>query len=168
MSDGHSQPDFRTETAHCLKPAGNGNLISIGKKYQMTCVAEKITPELWEKIKTDLGPQYRLHIERRGLDDDFIERDRIVHVETGNYMCPAPVMMRDKSSRWFFYVMSEHAICFRVDDPSRTMLEFYHRNESFENNEYFAFQEQVTEISVLRVLGFLCRRGGCLLLSFRH
>lgn len=112
----------------------------------MTCVAEEITPELWEKIKTDLGSQYRLHIERRGLDDDFIGRDRIIHMETGNYMCPAPVMIRDKSSRWFFYVMNGRAICFRVDDPARTMLEFYDRHESFEPDEYFAFQAQVTEI----------------------
>lgn len=129
--------------------------IQYSLEHQMTCVAEKITPELWEQIKTDLGPQYRLHIERRRLDDMFIGRDRIVHVETGNYMCPAPVMIRDKSSGWFFYIMCGRAICFRVDDPTRTMLEFYNRNESFSEVEYTAFQAQATEI--FGVAGFkLC------------
>jgi len=114
-------------------------------EHQMTCVAEKITPELWEKIKDDLDPQYRLHIERRNLDENFVGLNRVVHVETGNYICHAPVMIRDKSSQWYFYVMKGHSICFRVDAPSRPKLEFYPGNEP-SAEEYSEFQTQIAEI----------------------
>jgi hypothetical protein len=111
----------------------------------MTCVAEKLTPELWEKVKSDLGPEYQLHIERRGLDESFIGGNRVVHVETGNYICFAPVMIRDRSSQWFFYIMNGRPICFRIDDPVRPMLELYPRNE-LDASVYPAFREQLTEI----------------------
>jgi hypothetical protein len=110
----------------------------------MTCTAELITLELWETIKTDLGSEYRHHIERRNLDENFMGNNRIIHTETGNYICYAPVMIRDKSSRWFFYVMSKDVFCFRVDDPTRTMLEFY-GNEPI-GQIYMEFQRQITEV----------------------
>lgn len=139
--------------------------IQYSLEHQMTCVAEKITPELWEQIKNDLGPQYRLHIERRNLDGNFVGLNRVVHLETGNYICHAPVMIRDKSSQWYFYVMEGHAICFRVDAPSRPMLEFYPHNEPAADG-YSDFQAQITEIFGLTGFWLSVPGGGIFMPQF--
>jgi len=113
----------------------------------MTCIAEKITPELWEKMKDEIGGNFKLAIERRErpVGSEIVGTNRIIHVETGNYMCHSVPMAFGRLGRWFFYVMNGRATCFFMRGSSKPMIEFHSNGEPFAS-EYPYFQEQITEI----------------------
>jgi len=114
-------------------------------RYLHGLCSGKNNPHIVGKIKNDLSKDYRLRIKSRGFNDEPVSENRVIHVESGNYMCHAPVMIMDRLSGWYFFITNERSICFRVDSPVRTMLEFY-SHVNFDLIEYLEFKKQVTEI----------------------
>jgi len=127
----------------------------------MTCIAEVITPELWEIIKNEIGGNFKMTIEtrERPFGSNIIGTNRIIHVETGNYMCRSVPMMFGRSGRWFFYMMDGFATCFCVYGPGDPMLMFNSKGEPF-SSKYFEFKEQVTEIFSTMGIRLSMKEGG--------
>jgi hypothetical protein len=90
----------------------------------MTIVIEKITPEILESIKQKLSPEYKRRYDRRFEDWEFLERNRAIHVESGNYMCISSPWLIPNPGIYFLYVMGKKMFCFWIEDPFTPKLNF--------------------------------------------
>ena len=116
----------------------------------MTIVIEKMTPEVLESIKQKLSPTYKKKYERRFEDWEFLERNRAIHVESGNYMCISSPWVIPKPGRYFLYAMGEEMYCFWIEDNARPQVNFVWGQPS--PSLYEEFCAQVKE--VFNVAGF--------------
>jgi hypothetical protein len=110
----------------------------------MTVVIEKITPEILESIKQKLSPEYKKRYDRRFEDSEFLEGNRAIHLESGNYMCLSAPWLIPNPGSYFLYVMGEKMFCFWIEHPSRPMLNFVWGQP--DASVYSEFCAQVKEI----------------------
>ena len=113
----------------------------------MTCTSEVITPGLWEEIKGKFSSDYkRVYIRREFEDRDFIGGNRIIHLESGNFMCHSPIWIPALPCMFYLYVMGSQMFVFTVEDFGPRKLEFHYLSSIPEPALYPVFCEQVSEI----------------------
>jgi hypothetical protein len=110
----------------------------------MACEQEKITFQIWESIKEKWDPKHRRLVNRIFHDEDFIGSNRIIHKESGNFMCYSPNWLSPPPGQFFFYVMGDDIFCFTVEATSRPQLKFHWKPPA--PSIYSIFCAQVSEV----------------------
>lgn len=112
------------------------------KDIVVTCTVELLTLELWNEVKNKLDPRLQNLVERRYRDEDFIGTKRVIHVESGNYLCASPSWIPAQPVRWWQFIFGNHAYFFMLPLVSRE-LKFY--GSPPDPDQYAIFCEQISE-----------------------
>jgi hypothetical protein len=91
----------------------------------MSYVLEKIDASIWSKVVLDLKEDWRTFVIRRSWHEVAIGCGIAREKSSGNYLLSAPVFIREGADNWYFYHFDRVMYCFRIDCPTRPLIEFY-------------------------------------------